>query len=315
MNFQGFDVRHLTILDTLFTELHVGRAAQRLNLSQPAISNSLAWLRRHFGDPLLVRGGRTLRLTPFAERLREPVRRLLLDFRTVALDRPGFDVGTATRRFRITLSEYCAAMIVPGLVRRMAEIAPGIDLECRPISSNTDEFERGEIDLLILPWYVLHRHHRREPLFRDEWVCVTSADRADVPDELTWEEYTAGRHILPDTQQSVGWELEAIGVRRQVAAIVPHLLLPGAVAGTPLLATIPRGMIRRAPRPADLRVRPLPAPIGAHVIGMQWHHDADGEPATSWLRALVREVVNGEGLEPADPIDASLNENDPDQQT
>jgi DNA-binding transcriptional LysR family regulator len=314
MNFQGFDVRHLTILDTLFTELHVGRAAQRLNLSQPAISNSLAWLRRHFGDPLLVRAGRTLRLTPFAERLREPVRRLLLDFRTVALDRPGFDVGTATRRFRITLSEYCAAMIVPGLTRRMAEIAPGIDLECRPISSNTDEFERGEIDLLILPWYVLHRHHPREPLFRDEWVCVASADR-HLPGDLTWEEYAAARHILPDSQQSVGWELDAIGIRRQIAAVVPHLLLPGIVAGTPLLATIPRGLVRRAPRPADLHVRPLPPPITPHLIGMQWHQDAAEEPATAWLRALVRDVVAGEELDRADPIDASLGENDPDQQT
>ena len=91
MNFQGFDVRHLTILDTLFKELHVGRAAQRLNLSQPAISNSLAWLRRHFGDPLLVRGGRTLRLTPFAERLREPVR--LLRAPGAADDHAGDDRG------------------------------------------------------------------------------------------------------------------------------------------------------------------------------------------------------------------------------
>jgi len=313
MNIHGFDARHLAILDMLFTERHVGRAAARLHLSQPAVSNSLAWLRRHFDDPLLVRGGGSLRLTPFAERLRDPVRQLLIDFRAVAMVRPSFEAGEARHHFRITISQYAAGLVMGPLLRRVAEAAPNVTVECRPISGDVNEFERGEIDLLVVPYDVLHGGHGRELLFTDEWRVAACAAQGPDVETLTADGYRDARHVLPDTQQAVGWELEALGVRRAVAAIVPHAQVTEIIVGTPWLATMPAAMLRAASA-TRIRRAPLPFEIGPLVIGMQWHRDKADEPASLWLRDQMRLAVGEAGLTVTPAVAASLAANDGDQE-
>jgi DNA-binding transcriptional LysR family regulator len=295
MNLQGFEARHIAVLDMLFTERHVGRAADRLHLSQPAVSNSLAWLRRHFNDPLLIRSGGALRLTPFAERLREPVRKLLLDFRAVATVRPSFETRTATQHFRLTISQSAAASLMAPLLRAVAGEAPRVTIECKPIDGDRYEFERGEIDILVLPWEVLYTGHPRERLFSDEWMCVISADHLGSRQTISADEYRAARHVLADVQQAISWQLEALGVRREVAAIVPHSQVVDMLPGTPWLATMPKAVLSARPQ-RNVSSLPLPFEIGPQVIGMQWHRDTEGDPAAEWLRDHVRRAAREAGL-------------------
>jgi DNA-binding transcriptional LysR family regulator len=295
MNLQGFEARHLAVLDMLFTERHVGRTAERLHLSQPAVSNSLAWLRRHFDDPLVVRSGGSLRLTPFAERLRQPVRQLLLDFRALALVRPHFDTSTATQHFRLTISQFAAEMLMRSLLRQIAAEAPSVTLECCPISGDVNAFDRGEIDLLVVPLDVLHTGHPREVLFADDWLCAASTSHLGGRTALSADAYGAARHVLPDVQQAIGWELEAHKVERDVAAIVPHSMVLPMIEGTPWVATMPRGLMR-AHADCGLTIFPLPFDVGPLVIGMQWHRDADETPASIWLRGQVRRAARQAGL-------------------
>ncbi|MEH3108365.1 MAG: LysR family transcriptional regulator [Sphingomonas fennica] len=297
MNLYGFDARHLAILDMLLTECHVGRTAARLHLSQPAVSNTLAWLRRHFDDPLLVRRGGALRPTPFAERLRDPVRRLLVDLRALVMVRPSFEAPTATRHFRITISQYAAAMLLEPLLARIAADAPGITIECRPTSGDVNEFERGEIDLLVVPWDVLHAGHPRQMLFADEWQCAACAHHPDSPAVLDAAAYRTARHVVPDMQQAIGWELDALGVHRNVAAIVPHAQVVAAVRGSPWIVTMPGGYLRQQAAP-DVRILPLPFAVSPLVIGIQWHREAQQEPASHWLRDQIRQAAADAHLPP-----------------
>lgn len=291
MNFQGFDVRHLAVLDTLFTEKHVGRAAQRLSLSQPAVSNALAWLRRYFDDPLLVRRGGGLALTPFAERLRDPVRRLLIDLRTVATKRPNFDPATSANRFRLIMSDYVAALTLRPLLDLAAEAAPNAHIEVIRVDNDATEFKRGEVDLVMLPQEVMLPQHGQEPLFDDHWVCVGWAGALAGRDRLGLDDYRALRHILPDQPQTISYELAVLGIERDAAAVVPYALLPEALVGTPWIATVPRGLIDRSPVRDALVAFDTPFPAKPLRIAQQWHLETDADDASIWLRALVRRAV------------------------
>jgi DNA-binding transcriptional LysR family regulator len=296
MNLQGFDVRHLVVLDMLFTERHVGRAAQRLSLSQPAVSNALGWLRKYFDDPLLVRGGGALRLTPFAERLRDPVRRLLVDIRTVATERPTFDPATSTHRFRIVMSEYVAALILSPLLQLAAEAAPGARIDILRIDGDVNEFKRGEVDLIVLPRERLLSHDSFEILFDDRWICVGCAEAQAGRDVLTHADYLAARHVIPDQPQSLTSELEALGITRDIAAKVPQALLPRALIGTPWIATVPEGFIEQSPYRPALRIFEAPFPARPLRIAQQWHSESDDDAATSWLRDILRQAAAQTGL-------------------
>ncbi len=291
MNLQGFDVRHLTMLDVLFSERHVGRTAARLHLSQPAVSNTLGWLRRHFGDPLLVRHGGAMQLTPFAERLRAPVRRLLVEMRTLAGARPAFDPATETKRLRITCSQYVAMLLMPALMRSVAAEAPGVSIDAVPVQSDLNEFARGQVDLVIMPASVLFPDHDRQALFRDPWVCVGCADRAPWGTTLDAATYRAARHALPDQPQTVTADLAALGVERTVAATAPYAVIADLVAGTPLIATLPQALLATARSRDRLKVAPLPFAVPPVEVAQQWHSEQADEPGSAWLRGHVRRAV------------------------
>jgi len=290
MNLRGFELRHLAALDMLLTERHVGRAAQRLNLSQPAVSNLLAFLRYHFDDVLLVRVGNTLRLTPFAETLREPVRRLLVDLNSVSSLRPNFVPETATGEIRIVMAEPTAAMLLPSLLGKIARAAPKMAVECIDVDSDINEFKRGEIDLMILPWDILHDDHGREKLFVDRWVCVACNETASWPEALDQEAFYSAAHIVPQGPQPLSAELAELGVVREVAAIVPHALIPDMVVGTPWLATVSLRLLQQR-KLAGLRVFDFPFPDDLVIFGQQWHIETDQDPCSIWLREMVRSTV------------------------
>lgn len=307
MNLQGFSVRHLAVLDMLFTECHVGRAADRLGLSQPAVSNTLAWLRTHFGDQLLVRSGGTLRLTPFALRLREPVRRLLLDFRSVATNRPIFDPATGDQRFRIVMSHYLCMLFLSELLGLFSETAPHAAIEVARVDGDINEFGRGEVDLVIVPHERMFPLKTFETLFVDRWVCVGWVGAWPAETVIDQARYRSARHILPDQPQSIMPEREAIQIDRDVAAIVPYALLLRTLVGTPWLATVPEKFVTLNPWRENLRAFPLPFATRPMKIAQQWHPEASDDASVIWLRQMVRKAIMLAGIT---PLTSSLHANE-----
>jgi len=300
MNLKGFGFRQLSVLDMLLSERHVGRAAERLNLSQPAISNTLAWLRDHFEDPLLVRRGGRLHLTPFAERLRDQVRSVLVDFRTVANLRPTFHPATAENRFRIVMSHYVSALFLGRLLAICAHEAPHVTIEIARIDGDENAFRRGEIDLLLLPRERLEADFPAEDLFTDRWVCAGWKGAWADCDAMTPDIFRKSRHLLPDQPQYVAFELSAMHVERDVAAVVPYGLLLATLRGTPWLTTMPNLLAKASADAEDIRIFELPFPVRSSIIAQQWQPDAQDDPANRWLRAKVRQALGAAGIRTAD---------------
>ena len=286
------DLNLLVILDALLAEQHVTRAAERLHLSQPAVSHALGRLRDLLNDPLLVRIGGGLTPTPRALELQRPLADVL--GRVQALLAPqGFDPGTAQRSFRLAMSDYGAASLLPALTRALREQAPGIDLEISQGSRETmlEQLQSGEIDLAAGVFPELPDNLRNASLFEEGFACLV--DRNSLPAEgLDLASYLARPHVLVEMSGGGAAEIERaltrIRERRRIAVRLPHWsVAPQLIAGTDLILTVASRVLRRIDT-AHLAVVPPPFELPGITFDLVWHQRTLGDPALDWLRDQVQ---------------------------
>lgn len=298
MRFHNLDLNLLVVLDALIAEHSVSRAAERLNLTQPAISNALARLREHFQDDLLVRLGRTMAPTPLAESLRGPVRDALLHITSIVEARPGFDPSTAARTFTIVASDYVATTFLTEAVRRLNGSASGIRITTLPLTErNVARLDRGEADLLIIPQATELKAHPARHLFDERFTCIAWRDNADVPVQLSLKSYLARLHVVasfddPNMEPFDATFLRERGQERRVAAVTPSFaLLPFYVIGTPYIATLQARLARLAAETMPVRIlQPrFELPVISEVL--QWHRSRETDPAIMWLRDFLGDIA------------------------
>ena len=289
------DLNLLVVLDALLAEQHVTRAAERLHLSQPAVSHALARLRDLLGDPLLVRAGSGLVPTARALELVAPLAEALA--RVQSLLAPNtFDPASARRSFRLAMSDYGAAIILPGLIRTLRTEAPGIDLQIRHASREgmVEGLLNGDIDLAagVLP--ELPGELCSMPLFEERYVCLL--DRQSVPagGALDLPTYLSRPHVLLEMRGSGTPEIErtltALRERRRVAISLPHWsVAPQFISGTDLILTV----ASRALNGVDdksLIVVPPPFEIAPFTFVSAWHKRRGGDQALNWLNRRIGQV-------------------------
>ncbi|WP_313110729.1 LysR family transcriptional regulator, partial [Stutzerimonas nitrititolerans] len=164
MNIYNFDLNLLRVLDALLRERNVSRAAQRLSLSQPAVSNALNRLRELLDDPLLVRVGRAMQPTPRALSLEAPIRDALQQIEHTLNAGDFFDPATSRQRFAIAVTDYVELICMPPLMAHLARVAPGIQLAIEHLSPTLpiEALDNGELDLALGRFLdVPTRFHRR----------------------------------------------------------------------------------------------------------------------------------------------------------
>lgn len=173
MNLASIDLNLLVALDALISEAHVGRAARKIGLSQPAASHALKRLRDLLSDPLLVRVGSRMELTPRAIALRESLAETLQRVQTF-LVADSFDPARSSRRFAIMMQDHVAHLIVPALVNRVHSGAPGVRLDVLPWQSpaSVNPQRLRSIDLLICCSTNEIPGFQKETLFTDTEVTV-----------------------------------------------------------------------------------------------------------------------------------------------
>ena len=297
MRFHKLDLNLLVVLDALLTTRSVGRAAERLFLSQPATSLSLGRLRDYFKDDLLVSVGRTQILTPLANELAKPVRDVLLQIQTIAHARPEFDPATSDRRFTIESSDYVISVLLTEMVRRAEKLAPLMQFDLRAISPQTPEhLESGEAELLIAPEFARVPGHPFEPLFEDTFSCLVCIENPLTRNPMTTAQYFdaahvgvewgGGRRITYDARlMSTGKQS-----RRQEVIAPSFTLVPELLVGTRRIATLPTRLAQHMAQRFPLRVLKCPVAIPKFVELMQWHKYQERDPAIAWLRSLIGEV-------------------------
>ncbi|SCK25096.1 DNA-binding transcriptional regulator, LysR family [Variovorax sp. HW608] len=294
MRLNRLDLNLLVALDVLLDEKNITRAAQRLNLSQPAASGVLARLRDYFGDPLLMQVGRAMRLTPKAEELKAPVRDVLLTIRSTIAVPPGFDAATSRRHFRIIASDYPISVLLAEAARRMGDEAPGVTLEIvMPWDEVQDAIVRGEVDMLIMPRQYLAPGHPSEALYTESYSCVVWAGNTQVGDSLTLEQYMSLSHVTtmfgsrrqPSLEE---WFLKSSALARRIEVTTSNFnTLPLFVLGTHRVATMHTRLAQLFARTLPLRIVPLPLDFPTMVWCMQWPRHLSADPAHQWFRGVL----------------------------
>ncbi|WP_237683173.1 MULTISPECIES: LysR family transcriptional regulator [unclassified Pseudomonas] len=291
------DLNLLVILDALLSEQHVTRAAERLHLSQPAVSHALARLRDMLSDPLLVRQGGTLVPTARALELAAPLAEALAQVQ--ALLAPNrFDQASAKRRFRVAMSDYSAAIFLPGLVRVLRREAPGIDLQIIQASREgmVDGVLNGDLDLAAGVFPDMPAELRTAPLFEEHYTCLLDRNSLSHNGVLDLPTYLSRPHVLLEMRGSGAPEIEraltAIRERRHVAISLPHWgVAPQLIEGTDLILTVSSRGLLNIDHPHLVAVAP-PFHIPSFTFELAWHARRGGDSGLQWLIGQVQGMLS-----------------------
>jgi DNA-binding transcriptional LysR family regulator len=298
MRFNRLDLNLLVALDALLDEKKTTAAAQRLSVSQSAISGMLARLRDYFEDELLVQVGRQMELTPLGRDLADPVRQLLLQVQATVSIRPALSIATERRHFRITVSDYAAPILVAPLVRRIQQLAPLITIELRPqIESSGHHMRRGETDLTIAPDSYLDAGHPHALLFEDSYSCVVWDGNTEVGNTLDIATFTRCGHVAPHLGRPGAPTVverffdESKLARRICVTAYDFTSLALLVVGTNLISTMQTRLARDSALRLPVRVLAPPIAVPPLRLCMQWHQYQTTDPTHRWLREQVMAVA------------------------
>jgi LysR family transcriptional regulator, nod-box dependent transcriptional activator len=300
MQFHRFDLNLLIALDTLLRERNITRAAEKVFVSQPAMSAALHRLRDYFDDPLLVRVGRDMELSPRGQSLIEPVREALLLIQATLGTQPTFTAATTQREFTLILSEEAVPGLLPAFLERVSTDAPGIRIKIELVShSSINRVEYGEADMCLcldsLRLFDVRaypdtlRSVRLRPV---RWVCAVDRDHPSVGDSISAEQYFSLPHVFgrPNGYTATAEELvrRLLDIDLPVHITVPSLLhLPLVLRGTRLVATLPERVARMFTSTLPIKTFPLPFETPALHEILLWHKRNESDPAHAWLRDLV----------------------------
>lgn len=297
MNLSAIDLNLLIALDSLISEAHVGRAARKIGLSQPATSHALNRLRDLLGDPLLVRVGARMELTPRAVTLRDPLAETLQRIRSLLVG-DSFDPATSKRRFSIMMQDHTAHLLVPPLTKVVQSNAPGVTLDFvpwqNPFSMKVERLR--SLDLLVSCSAEEIPGFQRSTLFRDTEVTVVRKGHPEASGLKKVQAFlglnhvaVVGRGLIEDPVDS--W-LGQEGLRRKIVLRVPsYLQALQTVAQSDLIAFVPKRLAESLAKPLSLSLLAPPLDPGEYDEYLFHPLAATQDPASLWLRRLARGIV------------------------
>jgi DNA-binding transcriptional LysR family regulator len=300
-NLGALDLNLLVPLEALLEEASVGRAADRVALSQPAMSHALKRLRMLLGDPLLVRVGSRMQLTARGEALRYPVKDVLSRVRDL-LVMERFDATRSTRTFHLFVSDYAGDLLLPLVRKQLQHEAPGIAIRVQNDGrTKVDSFELAHsVDLAIACVPNLFKGFYQQRLFTDRDACAVRrgnpiANQIARPADFLKMKHVAvvGREFAEDPVDT--W-LREEGYQRNVALTVPHYLQAlHVVAQSDLLAVIPERLIRAYSVILGLDVLPVPPDVGTFDEYLLHPATKHSDPGCVWLRGVLHRVAKSLG--------------------
>lgn len=299
MRFKKLDLNLLVALDVLLKERSVTQAAQQLNLSTSAMSNSLSKLREYFNDDLLISIGRKMEITPRGQVLHDAVRNVLLTIDTTLAAEPAFEPRSSDHTFRILSSDYTQLVLAPALLGLAAKAGCTARFSFVAQSGTPyKQLERGEADLLVIPTEFMSPDHPHEALFQEDFVCVVWRHSKLAQGVLDLERYANAEHVVMQHSTNVrldafeGWFLKRYGVTRRIAvSTFSFTTLPALVVGTEMVATVHVRVAARLVKAWPLEIRPTPIPFDKMEQSVQWHKFRTTDPALVWLRGILAEAA------------------------
>jgi DNA-binding transcriptional LysR family regulator len=294
MELRHFDLNLLLVFNQLLLDRSVSVAAERLGITQPAVSNALRRLRTALKDDLFIRTSKGMQPTPYAQHLSEPVLYALNALQSVLVRRDSFDPATSKRTFNLAMTDIGEMYFVPPLMERLSALAPGIRLSTqRPNAGDLrSDMEGGAVDLALGLQPNLQAGFFQRRLFRQRYVCVYRSGHPTARSPMTLAQFSALEHVGVVAANTGHSEIDALldraGVKRNMRLTVPHFVAVGHILqSTDLIATLPERFADRCKDPFGLRISPHPVPLPEIAITLFWHGKFHRDPASQWLRQLI----------------------------
>lgn len=294
MELSDIDLNQLVLFQQLMVERSVSKAADKLGLTQPAVSNTLAKLRRQFGDDLFVRTPTGMMPTPFAEQLAEPIGYALGMIHSGLNQHSRFDPASDKRSVTIAMTDIGEIVFLPALVERLRQLAPGVALSTvRTTATNLrDDMEAGKVDLAIGPLPQLKAGFFQRRLFQQRYVCLFRQGHALNRKRLTLEDFKTAEHLIIVSAGTGHGQADDLirraGVERRVRLTIPHYVSVGPLLRrSDMVATVTERLAESLVEPFDLSFRPHPIELPEIAINLFWHAKVHRSPAHQWLRGVV----------------------------
>jgi DNA-binding transcriptional LysR family regulator len=299
MNLNAMDLNLLLAFEALMEERSVTRAARRIGLSQPAMSNALARLRRTFNDQLLARATDGLAPTPVAQALIGPVHAALMQLRAALEEKPAFNPAVSQHTFHLLANDYAEIVLLAPLLAELRATAPGINLRVYrprsvfkppPPASLSDSFD------LAIGFFpdslALDASVHCALLWEENNVCIASARHPAIRGKLRLKQYVAAEHVAVFYKSQGPGIIDTLlaekGLVRRPVVRVPHFAsVPFIVARTDLIATVPERLAQQFSKQLKLQVLPAPVQIPPFRLTMLWHARRHADPAHQWLRSFI----------------------------
>jgi DNA-binding transcriptional LysR family regulator len=299
MNLQSIDLNLLVAFESLMEERNVTRAAKRIGLSQPAMSNALARLRRTFNDPLLVRAADAMMPTSAAQALIIPVRAALAQLRAALEQKPAFAPAASTRAFQLLTNDYAEIMLIAPLIKTLREAAKAISLKVhrsanvfQPPTPNSLADSSSIASGFFPDTLSLDASLHSQLLWEEKNVCIASASHPSIKGKLSLRQYAAASHVAVFYKSEGPGVIDTLlaqkGLSRNIAAQVPHFsTVPFLVACSDLIATLPERFALEFSKRLKLQTLPAPIIIPPFRLTMLWHDRAHHDHAHEWMRGLI----------------------------
>jgi len=295
MDTDGIDLNLLRVMQAIDQEGSVTLAASRLGLSQPAVSNALARLRRMLDDPLFVRSSAGMEATPKARRVVAAMDAALGLIRQGLRDGAAFDPVSAQDEFSLLMSDLGELVLLPRLMAHLQVHAPHVTVRTRQLSASSyaETLEAGLADLAIGYLPRARSSLRSRLLFSDEFACLVRPGHPILGEPFTLDRYAGLSHVAVSrrgrVEGLVTTALANAGVERRLALVLPHFAAaPGVVLASELAATAPRRLLG-VMSGTGLVGLPMPLPMPTIELGLYWHERSQEDAAHRWLRStLVR---------------------------
>jgi DNA-binding transcriptional LysR family regulator len=293
------DLRHLRAFEVLLRERNLTRAATVLGVAQPALSKTLAKLRRYFADPLFVRSGHRMEPTAKALELAGAVHSLLDDATMLRARHRPFDPATSTRTFAFSVVDSGLVRLLPRLLAYLESHAPGVKLRVAPIDVDGLEaaLEAGHLDFAMGSFPSRPKRIRREVLWSVGYVSVARRKHPRLGAKPSLQAFAAERHVLVSTagtghaHQLVERALErAIPAEHIVCRVPTFMAAAFAASRTDNIATVPAGIAAELGDAFDLAVFPTPTRLPRIEVAQYWHERFHREPGSQWIRGVFAEL-------------------------
>lgn len=297
MNINRVNLNLLKVFCALMQEQHVTAAAQRLHLTQSAVSNSLQQLRELFQDELLIRGPKKMIPTEKALRLAPQADQLLRQLETLFFYTDKFDYQTSTRTFYIGMSDYAEYVLLPKIYEHVRNIAPHVSLRVLSYYEfSPEDFENGRLELGIGLEKKRQKLLMMQRLFSDRPVCVARKDHPIFEKDLTLERYLQAEHLATckfdeETVPLADQALKKLNLTRHIKLSLPNGI-PSlqTIATSDLIGTFSQNIVIEAEKRFPLKHIDAPFDISEYHIAQIWHRQQDNDSGLIWLRTLIKAI-------------------------